>query len=88
MEKRSVDEWNSGVEQVKQLPPASICLRSQFPDIVEIFGSVSGNKYVFNRGGSELMVDARDVPKMLEKRFGGNSCCGSGVKPLPYFIVI
>jgi len=35
-----------------------------------------------------LEVDARDVPEMLEKRFGGNSCCGSGVKPLPIFIVV
>lgn len=88
MEKRSFDEWNGSVKQVKQEPPPSVCLRSQFPDIVIVEGNISGNKYVFNRSGVELMVDARDVPKMLEKRFGGNSCCGSGVKPLPYFVVV
>ena len=97
MEKRSFSEWVGIVEdeleevssiQVKQEPPASVWLRSQYPGNVIVEGKVSGNRYVFNGSNSTLEVDARDVPEMLEKRFGGNSCCGSGVGPLPIFIVV
>jgi hypothetical protein len=97
MEKRSVSEWIGGVEdeveetpsiQVKQKPPASVWLRNQYPGNVIVIGSISGNRYVFNGGGSTSEVDARDAPEMLEKRFGGNSCCGSGVEPTFHFIVV
>ncbi len=95
MEKRSVSKWIGIVEdeedssiQVKQLPPASVWLQSQYPGNAIVIGNVSGNRYVFNGGGSIVEVDARDVPKMLEKVFGGNSCCGSGVKPTHHFVVV
>ena len=74
-------------ERVKLEPPASVRLRSQYPGTVIVIGSISGNRYVFNAGDIQD-VNADDAPKMLEKRFGGNSCCDSGAKPLPHFIVI
>lgn len=98
MEKRSFVEWVGSVDeteeveevsiQVKQEPSPSVWLRSQYPGNVIVVGSVSGNRYVFNGGGTTLEVDARDAPKMLEKRFGGNSCCGSGVEPTPHFVIV
>jgi len=100
MEKRDFTVRNSIVEEdddkeviieeerVKLEPPASVRLKSQYPGTVIVTGSVTGNRYVFSGAGSELEVNSNDAPKMLEKRFGGNSCCGSGVKPTPHFIVI
>jgi hypothetical protein len=99
MEKRNTSKWIGSVEdeideveeisvQVKQEPPASIWLQSQYPGTVIVIGSVSGNRYVFNGGGSTVEVDARDAPKMLEKVFGGNSCCGSGVVPTHHFVAL
>lgn len=98
MEKRSFDFRDRFVEEddeeevieerVKLEPPASVRLRSQYPGTVIVIGSASGQRYVFGYAGVELDVNADDAPKMLEKRFGGNSCCGSGAKPLPHFIVV
>jgi len=99
MEKRNFSVRNSIVEEeddeliieeerVKLEPPASVRLRSQYSGTVITTGSVTGNQYIFSGAGSELDVDSRDAPKLLEKRFGGNSCCGSRAKPTPHFIVI
>jgi hypothetical protein len=55
---------------------------------VIVIGSATGNRYVFSTAGVVLEVDANDAPKMLEKVFGGNSCCGSGARPLSHFIVV
>ena len=74
-------------ERVKLEPPASVRLRSQYPGTVITIGVYTGTRYVF-KSGDTIDVNANDAPKMLEKRFGGNSCCGSGVKPLPHFIVV
>ena len=95
MEKRSSynrdrfidDELEVIEERVKLEPPASVRLRSQYPGTVITIGVYTGNRYVF-KSGDTIDVNANDAPKMLEKRFGGNSCCGSGVKPLPHFIVV
>lgn len=39
-------------------------------------GQISGEQYEWNRAGSNVDVDERDVPDLLTKRIGGNSCCG------------
>ena len=89
MEKRSSYIRDSIVEdeRVKLEPPASVRLRSQYPGTVICIGSITGNRYVF-KPNDVIDVDANDAPKMLTKRFGGNSCCGSGAKPLSHFIVV
>lgn len=89
MEKRNSNRRNSVVEEkrVKLEPPASVRLQSQFPGTVIVIG-VSGKRYVFPNAGVIVEVDAEDAPKMLEKTYGGNSCCGSGVTPLHHFIVV
>jgi hypothetical protein len=97
MEKRSSDKWDSFVkedfeiieeERVKLEPPASVRLRSNYPDRLIVIGNVTGNRYEFPRGGSELPVANDDAPEMLTKTFGGNSCCGSGAKPVHKFSVV
>ena len=75
-------------DRVKLEPPASVHLKSQYPGTVIVIGSATGQRYVFNKAGVELEVDANDAPKMLEKVFGGNSCCGSGAKPISHFVVV
>ena len=90
MAKRNIDNRVSIVEEqrVKLEPPASVRLLSQYPGTVIVIGSATGNRYVFSNAGVVLEVDANDAPRMLEKVFGGNSCCGSGVRPLSHFIVV
>ena len=98
MEKRSTVERDSIVEdaplvrekasyQVKLEPPASVWIQCSYPAKVNVIGSVTGRKYAFNGSGSHREVDAKDVPKMLEKVHGMNSCCGVS-KPRPYFTII
>ena len=94
MEIGNSSKWVSIIEdhdegnQVKQEPPVSVWLRSNYPDRLIVIGSVSGERYEFPRGDSVLQVDERDVPEMLTKYFGGNSCCGSNVRPLPKFAIV
>jgi len=88
MEKRNFDSRNSIVEErVKLEPPASVRLQSQFPGTVIPVG-ISGKRYVFSNAGAIVEVDSIDAIGLLEKTFGGNSCCGSGVTSLPYFVVV
>ena len=75
-------------ERVKLEPPASVRLRSQYPGILNARGSVTGTMYHFPGAGSVSEVDAQDVPSLLAKVFGGNSCCGSGTKPTPKFVLV
>ena len=92
MEKRSINKWDSIMkddefseeDQVKLESPTSVWLRSQYPDKVIAVGSVTGNRYVFDRGGSEVLVDSRDAPEMLGKIHGMNPCCGRAI-PMYYF---
>jgi hypothetical protein len=44
---------------------------------LKIIGSETANEYTFSGAGSVVDVDNRDVPKMLEKGLGNQSCCGS-----------
>ena len=99
MEKRSSNERDSErVEVVKDayFEPVKkaeieapktvrvVLLRSK---IVNIYGSVTGNRYSFPGAGSILSVDERDVPVLLEKGAGRTSCC-SGVPTSPYFNLV
>ena len=98
MEKRNSNNRNSIIDdefeiiklkdQVKLEPPASVWLRSNFPGNLISTGLVTGNRYVFSGGGSVVEVDANDAPGMLSRVFGGNSCCGSGVRSTPQFTVV
>ncbi len=40
-------------------------------------GRISGQQYEWTVGGARVSVDERDVPELLSKRLGGNTCCGS-----------
>lgn len=53
---------------------------------LNIRGSVTGNWYHFNGGGSVLEVDERDAPAMLEKK--PMSACCSGTIGSPYFLLV
>jgi len=75
-------------ERVKLEPPANVRLRSQYPGILNARGSVTGEMYHFPSAGSVVEVDAQDVPSLLAKTLGGNSCCGSGTKPMPKFVLV
>ena len=75
-------------ERVKLESPTSVRLRSQFPGILNAKGEVTGTMYHFPGAGSEVDVSAEDVPSLLAKTLGGNSCCGSGTKPLSKFVVV
>ncbi len=41
------------------------------------YGRVTGVKYVWPCAGSIVAVDEADLSNLLEKRLGGNSCCGN-----------
>lgn len=43
-----------------------------------IQGSVSGKTYKFSGAGAIQDVDIQDANGLLEKRYGGRQCCGSG----------
>lgn len=93
MEKRSFDKWDSfiaeeEVEEISQVEPSGVWLQSNYPDKLIVIGSITGTRYEFPKSGSQLLVDERDVPEMLLKKFGGNSCCGSGAKPIPKLVVV
>jgi hypothetical protein len=91
MEIGSFSEWDSILEDevVTQVePPTGVWLRSNYPDRLIVYGSVSGKRYEFGRSGVELEVDADDVPEMLLKVFGSYSCCGGNGKPLPKFSLV
>lgn len=86
MESGDIVERESFVEeQVK--PPTGVWLRSEFPGTLKVTGIVSGKQYVFSQG-SQIFVDASDVPNLLEKTFGGKGCCGANKQPRPYFSVV
>lgn len=42
-------------------------------------GRVSGKQYEWMKSGDTVSVLEEDVPELLEKRLGGNSCCGTPV---------
>lgn len=52
---------------------------------MNVIGSVTGIRYIWNGAGSVVDVDERDLPELLSKQ-GGKSCCGS--IPTPYFMIV
>ena len=42
-------------------------------------GRVSGKQYEWQKGGDTVAVQLEDAPELLEKRLGGNPCCGNPV---------
>jgi len=40
-------------------------------------GKVSGKRYRWERSGSSVDVDARDVDDLMQKKYGSKPCCGN-----------
>lgn len=71
----------------KAVKPESVLLRLLVQTKLVIPGPRTGIKYVFNGGGSEVMVDAEDVPQFMERTRPG-SCCGGVPGPHPIFELV
>jgi len=99
MEKRSIDEWNSELEEeLQELEEDSVKEIADFYELTEktvrlrlmkdlrlnIIGKVTGKTYTFSGGGAELDVDKKDAEIMLTKVSGHCNCPG-GVGSTPYF---
>lgn len=54
-----------------------VTLRSRIAARVILKGSVSGATYEWPWAGSQVAVDSRDAPDLLEKKLGDRSCCGA-----------
>jgi len=67
-------------EEEKELPE-TIPLILMKDLVLTCAGAVTGIIYQFNRAGSIVEVDRRDVENMLSKRRGTASCCGSYSSP-------
>ena len=90
MDVRDSPKWNSQRVEVKDIP-----VTKEVPTIrlvllrntnMKIRGSVTGKDYLFSGAGSELEVDEKDAPRMLDMR--RNSCNCSGMPGLPYFEIV
>ncbi len=92
MAKRSIDEWNSELNnelELDELYPESqeqetVVLQLQKDIHLIIKGEVTGKTYIFDRGGAILNVDKADAEIMLTKMSGYCNCPG-GVGSTPYF---
>jgi hypothetical protein len=92
MAKRSIDEWNSELDDTKEFyetypeleEPKTILLELQKDIHLIIEGKVTGKTYIFDRGGSIVDVDKADAEIMLTKMSGYCNCPG-GVGSTPYF---
>jgi len=74
-------------KKAEEYKPKTVRLALQKNKKVRVFGSVTGAEYFFNGAGTELDVDERDVPQLLEKGINQKSCC-SGVENSPYFVIV
>jgi hypothetical protein len=90
MAKRSIDDWNSDVEEEEQeitsLEEEAIPLQLLKDLHLNIQGKVTGKWYVFGGGGSIVDVDKADAEIMLQKMSGSCNCPG-GVGATPYFSI-
>lgn len=92
MAKRSIDEWNSELNDKRELDELypelqereTVELQLQKDIHLIIKGEVTGKTYIFDRGGSILNVDKADAEIMLTKMSGHCDCPG-GVGSTPYF---
>jgi len=95
MAKRSIDEWNSELEDTNEFyemypelkEPETVKLQLQKDVHLIIEGKITGKTYIFDRGGSTLNVDKADAEIMLTKRSGHCDCPG-GVGSTPYFEIV
>lgn len=53
----------------------TISITNLIDAIVEVTGTVTGNKYRFNGAGDSQPVDIRDKDELLNKK-SGRACCG------------
>jgi hypothetical protein len=53
-------------------------VQSIFPARLIYVGEVTGTRYEWPAAGTVLSVNSLDVPDLLTKRVGKNSCCGGG----------
>lgn len=53
----------------------TISITNLLDGIVEVTGTVTGNKYRFNGAGDSQSVDIRDKDELLNKK-RGRACCG------------
>lgn len=58
--------------------PKTIRVQSLIDSHLTYYGRATGVKYVWPRAGSIVVVAEADLSNLLEKRLGGNSCCGGG----------
>jgi hypothetical protein len=95
MAKRSIDEWNSELEDEQKInelhpetkTPETTRLRLLKDLRLNIVGKVTGKTYTFSGGGAELDVDKQDATIMLTKVSGQCNCPG-GVGSTPYFEIV
>ena len=52
---------------------------------LNVIGKVTGKRYTFSGGGSQLDIDKRDAEIMIKKRSGACGGCPSSVGQTPYF---
>ncbi len=92
MAKRSIDEWNSELDDKREFDELYPELQKRETVLLElqkdvhliIEGKVTGKTYVFDRGGSIVDVDKADAEIMLTK-ISGHCNCPGGVGSTPYF---
>lgn len=77
--RKSVDqpvELGLAENPIKSDNYSEVWVTSQVDAKVTIFGSVTGQKYVFARAGARVKVAVEDLDNILKKRLGGRACCG------------
>lgn len=70
-------------EKILESIPEIVKMRLLKDVILKYTGPVTGNMYIFNRGGAVVDVDKRDAEIMINKR--SNIPCCSGGTQSPYF---
>jgi hypothetical protein len=76
----------SAMEEENEELPKTIRIMLMIDMLLTCQGAVTGKTYQFNRGGSVVEVDRRDVENMLTKGRNTTSCCGSISSP--YFEIV
>jgi hypothetical protein len=61
---------------VKIQLPVDVKIQSLIDAHLLYDGKVSQRHYEWTGAGAIVSVDERDVPELLAKRLGGNTCCG------------
>lgn len=85
MESRNSRKYPNVVEEKQPFAPVKTTeynyvrrsIRSMVEARIRYVGAISGEQYEWPRAGSVVSVDERDVPELLAKRLGTQSCCGA-----------